>query len=83
MRFLMAERLGARKGGIMPGTTNPARRLRVGIVGGSIAGCAAAVALMRAGNSVTLFERSPDTLVGRGAGIGTQLRCCVPSSSAA
>ena len=32
--------------------------LRVGIVGGSIAGCATAVLMSRAGHSVTVFERS-------------------------
>lgn len=43
----------------------------VGIVGGSIAGCAAAVELIRGGHRVTVFERSTGTLRGRGAGIGT------------
>lgn len=57
----------------MPGTRNSAGGLSIGIVGGSIAGCAAAVALMRAGHRVRVFERSPGALVGRGAGIGTQL----------
>jgi 2-polyprenyl-6-methoxyphenol hydroxylase-like FAD-dependent oxidoreductase len=56
----------------MSGTKDPAGGLKIGIVGGSIAGCAAAVALMRAGHRVTVFERSPGALVGRGAGIGTQ-----------
>ena len=46
--------------------------LRVGIVGGSIAGCAAAVALSRSGHEVTVFERSPARLLSRGLGIGTQ-----------
>lgn len=40
-----------------------------GIVGGSIAGCATAIALDRAGWEVTLFERSPGRLMDRGAGI--------------
>ncbi len=44
-------------------------RIRVGIVGGSIAGCAAAIALSRAGYEVAVFERSRGALVGRGAGI--------------
>ncbi len=44
-------------------------RIRVGIVGGSIAGCAAAIALSRAGCDVAVFERSRGALVGRGAGI--------------
>ncbi len=46
---------------------NGGRRLSIGIVGGSIAGCAAAVELMRAGHRVRVFERSPGALVGRGA----------------
>ncbi len=45
--------------------------VRVGIVGGSIAGCASAVVLSRASHEVTVFERSPDQLISRGAGIGT------------
>jgi 2-polyprenyl-6-methoxyphenol hydroxylase-like FAD-dependent oxidoreductase len=48
-----------------------ARRLRVGIVGGSIGGCTAAAELLRAGHDVTIFERSVGALQGRGAGIGT------------
>ena len=43
---------------------------RVGIVGGSIAGCAAAIELLRLGCEVTLFERTGETLKDRGAGIG-------------
>jgi 2-polyprenyl-6-methoxyphenol hydroxylase-like FAD-dependent oxidoreductase len=43
----------------------------VGIVGGSIAGCATAVELIGAGHEVKLFERSAGQLVSRGAGIGT------------
>ncbi|WP_415852376.1 NAD(P)-binding protein, partial [Streptomyces albus] len=39
------------------------------VVGGSIAGCAAAVALARAGCEVTVFERSRGGLRDRGAGI--------------
>jgi 2-polyprenyl-6-methoxyphenol hydroxylase-like FAD-dependent oxidoreductase len=41
----------------------------VGIVGGSIAGCAAAVALARLGCDVHVFERSSGALRDRGAGI--------------
>ncbi|MSR13603.1 MAG: hypothetical protein EXR86_03380 [Gammaproteobacteria bacterium] len=44
--------------------------LKVGIVGGSIAGCAAAIELARLGCDVTLFERSGEELKDRGAGIG-------------
>lgn len=43
---------------------------RVGIVGGSIAGCAAAVVLRRAGCEVTVFERSAGLLRDRGHGVG-------------
>jgi NAD(P)-binding Rossmann-like domain len=48
-----------------------ARPLRVGIIGGSVAGCATAALLHRAGHDVTVFERSESDLVSRGAGIGT------------
>lgn len=43
--------------------------MRVGIIGGSIAGCTAAALLHRAGHDVTVFERSQAGLVSRGAGI--------------
>ena len=46
-------------------------RLRIGIVGGSIAGCSAAIILSRAGHDVSVFERSRGGLVGRGGGIAT------------
>jgi 2-polyprenyl-6-methoxyphenol hydroxylase-like FAD-dependent oxidoreductase len=42
---------------------------RVGIVGGSIAGCAAAIALDRLGCDVHVFERSSGALRERGSGI--------------
>lgn len=45
--------------------------MKIGIVGGSIAGCSAAILLLKAGHDVTVFERSNKTLVGRGGGIGT------------
>src|SRR6516225_7125433 len=45
--------------------------MRVGIIGGSIAGCATAALLHRAGHDVIVFERSESDLVSRGAGIGT------------
>ena len=45
--------------------------MRIGIVGGSIAGCSAAILLLREGHDVTVFERSDKKLVGRGGGIGT------------
>src|SRR5262245_62468142 len=47
--------------------------LRVAIVGGSLAGCAAAIALRRAGCQVVVFERSTGALEDRGAGIGMPL----------
>ena len=55
----------------MPSTV-PNRRasLRVGIVGGSIAGCAAAIELGRLDCEVMLFERTGEALKDRGAGIG-------------
>lgn len=46
-------------------------KLKIGIVGGSIAGCSAAILLGRAGHQVHVFERSRGGLVGRGGGIGT------------
>ncbi|TNE62317.1 MAG: hypothetical protein EP344_05040 [Bacteroidetes bacterium] len=46
-------------------------RLNIGIVGGSIAGCSAAILLSRAGHHVRVFERSASDLVGRGGGIAT------------
>ena len=45
--------------------------MRVGIIGGSIAGCATATLLHQAGHDVTVFERSESDLVSRGAGILT------------
>jgi len=47
-----------------------ARKLKVGIVGGSIAGCTTAIELVRLGYDVTLFERTGEELKDRGAGIG-------------
>ncbi|MFB7916381.1 FAD-dependent monooxygenase [Streptomyces sp. NPDC056061] len=43
--------------------------LRVGVVGGSIAGCAMAIAARRAGADVTVHERSDGALQDRGFGI--------------
>ncbi|NBE54224.1 FAD-dependent monooxygenase [Streptomyces boluensis] len=46
------------------------RGLRVAVVGGSIAGCAAALAAHRAGaENVTLYERAPGRLGERGMGV--------------
>ena len=45
--------------------------LHVAIVGGSLAGCSAAILLTRAGHDVHVFERSRGGLVGRGGGIAT------------
>src|SRR5262245_14561525 len=47
--------------------------LHVAIVGGSLAGCAAAIALQRAGCAVTVYERSRGKLEDRGGGIGMPL----------
>lgn len=47
------------------------KNLNIGIVGGSIAGCSAAILLGRAGHRMSVFERSTGALVGRGGGIGT------------
>ena len=45
--------------------------MNIGIVGDSIAGCSAAILLLKDGHEVTVFERSDKTLVCRGGGIGT------------
>lgn len=47
------------------------RSLDIAIVGGSLAGCSAAILLERAGHRVRVLERSKAGLVGRGGGIGT------------
>lgn len=47
--------------------------LKVAIVGGSIAGCAAAIALLRVGCDVTVYEYSTGKLDDRGTGIGMPL----------
>lgn len=46
-------------------------RLNIAIVGGSIAGCSAAIMLGREGHRLSVFERSTGRLVGRGGGIAT------------
>lgn len=51
--------------------TPPMKSLEIVVVGGSIAGCSAAVLLERAGHRVRVLERSKAGLVGRGGGIGT------------
>lgn len=45
--------------------------LRVAVVGGSIAGCATAVELIAAGHRVSVHERAPGPLTGRGIGVAT------------
>jgi 2-polyprenyl-6-methoxyphenol hydroxylase-like FAD-dependent oxidoreductase len=47
--------------------------MKIGIVGGSIAGCTAAITLGRVGHEVAVLERSRGGLTGRGAGIGTPM----------
>ena len=51
-------------------TPMPTPELKVGIIGGSVTGCAVAVLLSRSGCAVTLFERSGEELKDRGAGLG-------------
>jgi 2-polyprenyl-6-methoxyphenol hydroxylase-like FAD-dependent oxidoreductase len=55
------------------GSPGAATGMNVAIVGGSIAGCTAAIALRRAGCEVTVYERSRGKLEDRGAGIGMPL----------
>ncbi|MFK7847669.1 MAG: FAD-dependent monooxygenase [Rhodothermales bacterium] len=45
--------------------------MKIGVIGGSIAGCATAIVLARSGHDVRVFERSASELKGRGAGIAT------------
>lgn len=54
------------------GSTNtyPVPSLQIAVIGGSIAGCCAAVELARAGHHVEVFERSASALVGQGVAIG-------------
>jgi 2-polyprenyl-6-methoxyphenol hydroxylase-like FAD-dependent oxidoreductase len=51
--------------------TNPSARLKAIIVGGSLGGLFAANLLVRNGWDVDIFERVPEELAGRGAGIVT------------
>jgi 2-polyprenyl-6-methoxyphenol hydroxylase-like FAD-dependent oxidoreductase len=51
--------------------------LRIGIVGGSIAGCTTAIAASRAGLLPKVFERSPDPLKDHGAGLGIPTATCI------
>ncbi len=44
--------------------------MKIGIMGGSIAGCFATILLRKEGHEVTVFERSKKELVGRGGGVG-------------
>ena len=47
------------------------KQLKMGIVGGSISGCAAAAVLSRAGHDAKVYERSVGSLESRGVGITT------------
>ncbi len=51
--------------------------LSIGIVGGSITGCTAAIAATRVGMRATVFERSPAELLDRGAGLGIPTATCI------
>lgn len=46
-------------------------KLNIGIIGGSISGCIAAILLGRAGHIVNVYERSASGLIGRGGGVAT------------
>ncbi|MEO0603485.1 MAG: FAD-dependent monooxygenase [Myxococcota bacterium] len=48
--------------------------MKVAVVGGSIAGCSAAILFERAGHQVQVYERGTGALVGRGGGIGVSQR---------
>jgi len=50
-----------------------AKVLNVGIIGGSIAGCAMAIELSRIGCNVTILERTGEEIKEKGAGIGMPL----------
>ncbi|MDB5293352.1 MAG: Salicylate hydroxylase [Phycisphaerales bacterium] len=55
-----------------PTANTGAAALRVAVLGGSLGGLAAALALRQAGHDVTVYERSEGTLHSRGAGIVIQ-----------
>jgi len=44
---------------------------RIAIIGGSIAGCTAAILMRQAGHQVEIYERSKRGLIGRGGGVTT------------
>ena len=50
-----------------------ARGLEIGIVGGSLTGCAVAALLARAGGRPSVFERSAGNLVDRGVGLAMKI----------
>ena len=58
----------------------PSPQGKIAVIGGSIAGCAAAIAAYKAGYEVTLYERSTGDLAERGFGIclpNTLLETCI------
>lgn len=58
--------------GPKPSTVCDGAPLRIAVIGGSLGGLMAALALMRAGFDVQVFERSRTTLQDRGAGLRVQ-----------
>lgn len=53
------------------GQPDNTEKLRIAVIGGSIAGCIAARLLIQAGHDVHIFEGSHDGLAGRGGGLAT------------
>ena len=64
----MASAAAVTASGLAAAVSAPA--LRVAVVGGSIGGLAAAVALIRVGAAVRVYESSATPLTGRGSSLG-------------